>query len=302
MPEIRRTPQHGSPGKRDPGVNLLQYDYTDPVARLLNYGGLGDRRIDERWPNYLELGFTDEHVPDLIRMTNDNDLNTAKQDSPEVWAPLHAWRTLGQLRSVEAIRPLVRLFESLPGDDWLASDLRTVFSLIGPASIPALTEFLGDSAVGESSRIAVPECLERIALDHPDHRDECVGVLERQLAHYETNGPALNAFLILSLTNLEATAAIDNIRKAFAADCVDLSVQGDVEDVEIEMGLRMTRDTPSPEMSWIPGFPNLGADDGWSFVSDDFRTDPQTNPFRHVGRNDPCPCGSGKKYKKCCLQ
>jgi hypothetical protein len=25
------------------------------------------------------------------------------------------------------------------------------------------------------------------------------------------------------------------------------------------------------------------------------------NPLRHVGRNDPCPCGSGKKYKKCCL-
>jgi len=27
--------------------------------------------------------------------------------------------------------------------------------------------------------------------------------------------------------------------------------------------------------------------------------------FRHdepkIGRNDPCPCGSGKKYKKCCL-
>jgi tetratricopeptide (TPR) repeat protein len=21
-----------------------------------------------------------------------------------------------------------------------------------------------------------------------------------------------------------------------------------------------------------------------------------------IGRNDPCPCGSGKKYKKCCLQ
>ena len=20
-----------------------------------------------------------------------------------------------------------------------------------------------------------------------------------------------------------------------------------------------------------------------------------------VGRNEPCPCGSGKKYKKCCL-
>ncbi|NLJ25538.1 MAG: anaerobic sulfatase maturase [Firmicutes bacterium] len=24
--------------------------------------------------------------------------------------------------------------------------------------------------------------------------------------------------------------------------------------------------------------------------------------WRHVGRNDPCPCGSGKKYKKCCQE
>lgn len=32
-----------------------------------------------------------------------------------------------------------------------------------------------------------------------------------------------------------------------------------------------------------------------------FRSIPQANPHRHVGRNDPCPCGSGKKYKKCCL-
>ena len=25
------------------------------------------------------------------------------------------------------------------------------------------------------------------------------------------------------------------------------------------------------------------------------------NPTRDIGRNDPCPCGSGKKFKKCCL-
>jgi Protein of unknown function (DUF1186)/SEC-C motif len=28
---------------------------------------------------------------------------------------------------------------------------------------------------------------------------------------------------------------------------------------------------------------------------------PVVNPWRHVGRNDPCPCGSGKKAKRCCL-
>jgi Protein of unknown function (DUF1186)/SEC-C motif len=29
---------------------------------------------------------------------------------------------------------------------------------------------------------------------------------------------------------------------------------------------------------------------------------PASNPYRHVGRNDPCPCGSGKKFKRCCGQ
>ena len=28
---------------------------------------------------------------------------------------------------------------------------------------------------------------------------------------------------------------------------------------------------------------------------------PMTEEGAKVGRNDPCPCGSGKKYKKCCL-
>ena len=27
---------------------------------------------------------------------------------------------------------------------------------------------------------------------------------------------------------------------------------------------------------------------------------PVVNAAKKVGRNDPCPCGSGKKYKKCC--
>ncbi|HMM75552.1 MAG TPA: SEC-C metal-binding domain-containing protein [Gammaproteobacteria bacterium] len=26
---------------------------------------------------------------------------------------------------------------------------------------------------------------------------------------------------------------------------------------------------------------------------------PARNPMRDLGRNDPCPCGSGKKFKKC---
>jgi len=32
------------------------------------------------------------------------------------------------------------------------------------------------------------------------------------------------------------------------------------------------------------------------------KSKPITNPGSKIGRNDPCPCGSGKKYKKCCMR
>lgn len=28
----------------------------------------------------------------------------------------------------------------------------------------------------------------------------------------------------------------------------------------------------------------------------------KVEPKEHIGRNTPCPCGSGKKYKKCCMK
>jgi preprotein translocase subunit SecA len=34
----------------------------------------------------------------------------------------------------------------------------------------------------------------------------------------------------------------------------------------------------------------------------DIKIEPIRNRGQHVGRNDPCPCGSGKKYKNCCLR
>ena len=275
----------------------MQLDYTDPVARLLNYGGYDLRRIKELWPDYLKLGFSEKHVPELIRMTMDDDLNNASQDDLKVWPPLHAWRTLGQLRAVEAAKPLVRLFDNLEHDAWLSTDLREVFSLIGPASIPAIAEFIGDNEVDEICRIAAPACLEKIARDHPEHRAECIGTLKLQLAFYETNGLTLNAFLIESLADLRATETIDVIRKAFFADCVDLVVLGDFEDVEIIMGLRVGRDTARPDVQLIPGLPDLDGDNDWDMGSADISADLVTNQFRHVGRNDPCPCGSGKKYK-----
>jgi len=41
--------------------------------------------------------------------------------------------------------------------------------------------------------------------------------------------------------------------------------------------------------------------DGWKFDNGEMvGENPMHRESPKVGRNDPCPCGSGKKYKKCC--
>ena len=37
-------------------------------------------------------------------------------------------------------------------------------------------------------------------------------------------------------------------------------------------------------------------------ISDGTSEDPYVRTGRKIGRNDPCPCGSGKKYKHCCMK
>ena len=39
----------------------------------------------------------------------------------------------------------------------------------------------------------------------------------------------------------------------------------------------------------------------FSKKSDEKKPVPAKPPSADVGRNDPCHCGSGKKYKKCCM-
>lgn len=41
-------------------------------------------------------------------------------------------------------------------------------------------------------------------------------------------------------------------------------------------------------------------DGNWLFTDCQMNPKPPQRTVEKVGRNDPCPCGSGKKYKKCC--
>lgn len=213
--------------------------YRDPVAKLLTYG---DCRSLPVWPeklDYLSLGFTSEHIPDLIRMATDKDLYWADSESLEVWAPIHAWRVLGQLRAEAAIEPLLDLLalSNDEDDEWTLEELPGVFGLIGPAALDPLAGYLADAGHGLWTRVTAGAAIAKIGLQHPQTREMCIAaltaVLERFIEHDET----LNANLIYSLTELRAIEAAPLMERAFAAGRVDETLMGGWREVQVELGL-----------------------------------------------------------------
>ena len=264
----------------------MNVDYPEPVSKLLT---LGDARGE--WQDYLALGLSQENVPDLIRMALDEALYFRDSEDVEVWAPIHAWRALAQLRAEEAVQPLTGLLSRIDNhqDDWVGEELPVVFGMIGPGAIPVLASYLDDGEHGLFARVGAARGLAEIGQRHPEARAACIAALSATLEQYRDLDPTLNAFIISCLVDLDAVEAAPLIERAFAAGVVDLSLRGDWEEVQIELGLLDQRKTPKPKFGWLmPEF--VGTPEQAAYR------------LRERGRNERCWCGSGKKYKHCHLR
>lgn len=273
----------------------LEKPDSPPTSRLLTYG---EAKLKD-WPDYLTLGFTEEHVPELLRMMSDEDLIWADSESLEVWAPVHAWRVLGQLRAEAAIDPLISLFDEDDESYWIGEEVPIVLGRIGPGALPALTRALARTGGTDWPAINIARSIEEVGQQHPGARNECVSILTRQLRRFERNDPTLNGFLISSLVDLKAVEALPVMREAYERDCVDTTILGDIEDVQILLGLLKERVTPPNYVTLRDLLLDRIEEEQRSRTP--LETAPAVTLKVKVGRNDPCPCGSGKKFKKCCL-
>lgn len=205
-------------------------DALDPAAEAYAFG-------DEvpPWPDYLKLGIGPEHLPDLIRLATDPQFDDAPEDSPLAWAPLHAWRTIGQLgeRAAAAAGPLVALSARLAKveDDYAMAELPTVFGMLGPGANDALIACLSDIWQSLDARIAAAEGLAEIAEAHDDPADRAALALREQLGRYKSNEPDLNAMLVIFLANMYDVDSLPVMGRAYAAGRVDTLVAGEWEEV-----------------------------------------------------------------------
>lgn len=298
-------------------VITVANSYASPVNQLLSLGE--PRRNESR--DYTDLGISADAVPELIRMATDDALNDGPQDSKLVWSPVHAWRALGQIladghpRAPEAIAPLLRLFQRADdSDDWVTSDLPKALAQIGAPVIDPVADYLADSTRGEWARVTAADTLGHIGRQYAELRAECLRRLAMQLEKFAEQPETVNTFVISALWDLRAVEALPVIEQAFASGRVDESVNGDFEDVEIHFGLKTQREHPrqpnsltemSRELSGlreqVQAYEQENAElrSVLGEMESDSLAQPHLAPPK-IGRNEPCPCGSRKKYKKCC--
>lgn len=281
---------------------------SDTIKQLFSLGSPHDRKTAylNQWDDHLAQGFTDEDIPTLISLVLDTETVFSQSESTEGWACLYAWRTLGQLKSTEAISPLMSIIDLAGDNDWLLGELPTVMGMIGESAIEPLSHYLINSSSDEFSRVTASDGLAKIAKFNPEMRDTIVAKFGEYLKSPDQNLDGLNGLVVCSLMDLKATELIDLIRPLYEQDLVDITTSGDLEDVEIGLGLRSKRETPKPHYG-ITGS-NTEFKSALSLGDDDWENSfnlPNNQTFVRdapkLGRNDPCPCGSGKKYKKCCL-
>lgn len=113
---------------------------------------LGEVFEVQPWLDYRAVLPADEYrEPYLLSLLNDDSFAHAPEGSPLPWVPLHAWRALGQMRSLALIDPVLRLAED---DAYIHaySDFEKLSAELGEPAIDPLVAILADQTRSVCSR------------------------------------------------------------------------------------------------------------------------------------------------------
>jgi hypothetical protein len=219
--------------------------YTHPADRLLDLGEPTTYQPPE-WEQYVNYGIATDDVAQLARLVRDEQFNAEEAPEPARWAPVHAWRALGQLRAAEATPALLSALEQRQRceDQWSTEELPAVLRMIGPAAVPALAAFISDPARQENARALSAEALGRIGAGHPDCRQACVAAITTALEHFAQNPTVANTGMVYALLDLKAVEAAPLLRRVFVAEKVDKFMVGDWGDIRRELKLEREEGDP----------------------------------------------------------
>lgn len=255
-------------------------------------------------------------VPALITILEDDDYY-GPYATKNIWTPVHAANILCELRAVEAL-PALRRAMTRPGEDGMAEWISEGLVKFGPAALDTAEAILRDKTLDWYPRAMAAEALKAIAQHYPETYERVTATMRSLLpdpaidfSRYESyeqvkaelDDSQIWESLVSDLCDLQDPQAYDLIASMFDRGLIWEGWMGreDFEDAYARPA-RAPRIDPHKDLLTMyrelrpPERPRPRP------AATETKARPQPVRVRKIGRNEPCWCGSGKKYKHCHLR
>jgi len=235
---------------------------------------LGQCKYDCSWVNnkhyYDNYIIAEDDTSELITLATNTEYFSTNDNN--YWIPIHAWRFIGRLKIKEAINPLINTFNHYPDIDWCSHELPHVFEMLGKDAVEPLANKLLEKSNTEFGQFLILESMASIAQTDKSCRQSIIDILIDLLDCEDKEASYLNTGILLNLLKL---CVVPDIR---LFEILEEIIENDERASHVLFPEHVEQNIP---FSTLPVSTQLD--------------------IRKFGRNEPCPCGSGKKYKKCCL-
>ena len=245
---------------------------------------------------------------------------------------------LAELKAEEALPTILEVtrqdaeYRDLWFGDFAEGAMIPALYSCGGQNLKALLGYVKEPNIGAYTKSFVPQTVIQIASLDPDRREEVVDWCREALrffAEIAENGQGEGivdteflGFFISDLVNAQLHELLPEIKALFELQIVGYWISGDYASVERDIqdpeydGQNLVLDilkkdiyeryedlnrnfSKTDEDYELPN--NLDSSDDRENFNSFYTPHQPIVKEKKVGRNDPCPCGSGKKYKKCCM-
>ncbi len=241
---------------------------------------------------------------------------------------IHALFLLTELNATESFDKVLRLLEQDEillkfwfGDFLYEEVWRTIYQL-GNNQLEKYKQFVLEPNIYTGARYEVCNAVAQIAYHEPERKPEVVEWIKDVLTYLLNNKDDKNlidsdfiAFVICDIIHLKTKELLPLVKTLFDNELVSIGICGDYKHVEDDTLNREEKDYYKYNLyniydrythiltTW-GSYKEGEVEQIDSCLNDhdltDFHQEESLIPEVKLGRNNPCPCGSGKKYKKCC--
>lgn len=241
---------------------------------------------------------------------------------------IHALFLLTELNATESLDKILQLLKQDEkllrfwfGDFLTAEVWRTIYQL-GNNQLEKLKEFVLGPHLYTYARYEVCSAVAQIAYHEPERKPEVIEWIKDVLTFLlnkkddeDLIDSDFIALMICDIIGLKAKNLLHLVKSLFEQDLVSQGICGDFSDVEDSVINRQERDYYKYDLfniydrythiltTWGSYKEDEEDMDGSNFNDYDpteYLPESLIRAETKIGRNNPCPCGSGKKYKKCC--